>query len=295
MLGFIVNELSGNGRGKRVWRKIERSVLLKDIDYTARFTNAPNHATELVKDLLNEKVDIIIVVGGDGTIHEVVNRLVFQPTPLGVIPTGSGNDFARSLSIPMNPFKALERILMNEPESIDILDLGKRYCLTVTGIGLDGQVAATVNKAVYKRFLNWCRLGGLSYTVSLLDTLVRYVPTTVRLVIDGKEMSFEKVWLVAIANSPSYGGGITICPDALFNDGLLNVCIVHGLNKWSLLRVFPKAFKGNHIVLKKNVTLIQGKQISVLSDPPVPVHTDGEQLMLSPVKVTIKREALNII
>ncbi|UTR14734.1 diacylglycerol kinase family lipid kinase [Salipaludibacillus sp. LMS25] len=295
MLGFIVNESSGNGRGRRVWKKVEKSVLLKHIDYTVRLTSGPNHATTLVRELLNEKVEVIIVVGGDGTIHEVVNGLAFQPISLGIIPTGSGNDFARSLSIPMNPFKALERILSNDPKSVDILDLGKRYCLTVTGIGLDGQVAATANKAVYKRFLNWCRLGSLSYTVSLINTLIRYAPTTVRLVIDGNEMRFEKVWLVAIANAPSYGGGITICPDALYNDGLLNVCVVHGLSRWAFLRVFPKAFKGNHIILKKNVTLIHGKHISVLSDPPVPVHTDGEQLMLSPVEVTIKEEALKIV
>ncbi|SER40217.1 diacylglycerol/lipid kinase family protein [Salipaludibacillus aurantiacus] len=292
MHGFIINKTSGNGRGEKVWARVEKALKEKNLSYSARFTEGPKHAVELVPGLLRENIKALVVLGGDGTINEVANGLVYCNIPLGVIPAGSGNDFARCLGIPMDSLQALERILVNDPKQVDLLDLGSRYCLTVTGVGFDGQVAKTVNEAPYKKPLNQFRLGGLSYVVSMLETLTTYEPTRVHVTVDGVEKIYEDVWLVAVANSPNYGGGIHICPEASYNDGLLNLCIVHGIKKWELLWLFPQAYKGRHV---NKVTLLQGEEVYISSNPPVLVQSDGEQFMESPVYIRVEKNAIRVV
>lgn len=294
MYGFIVNKVSGNGRGGRVWKQVEKALQQKEIDYTVCYTERPRHASSLTAELLKADKKMIVVIGGDGTLNEVCGKLAYEAVPLGVIPAGSGNDFARSLGVPVNPLKALERVLASQVKQVDLLNLGKRCCLTVAGTGFDGEVARTVNKAAYKRYFNNLRLAGLSYALSVVETLRAYEPTTVRIRVDGKERLFQDAWLVAVANAPAYGGGITICPDAVFNDGLLNVCIVHGLKKWEMLKMFPKTYKGNHVKTSA-VTLMQGKEVHIQSDPPVPVQADGEPFMESPVYISVEKGALNVV
>ncbi|SDH48800.1 diacylglycerol/lipid kinase family protein [Alteribacillus bidgolensis] len=294
MFAFIINKTSGNGKGHRVWKRVEKILEQEDLPFVARFTEGPQHAQEIVKDLSRKNLKTIIVVGGDGTIHEVANELAYKNISLGIIPAGSGNDFARCIGVPMNPLKALERIIANEKKQVDLLHLGHQYCLTVTGIGLDGQIAKNVNDGAYKKFFNQLRLGGLSYVVSLLETLRDYKPTNVQITIDGVDMTFSNVWLVAVANAPNYGGGITICPDASYNDGFLNLCIVHGIKKWELLRLFPKAYRGKHTT-EKNVTFLQGKEVQVSSGNSIMVHSDGEQMTVSPIHIRIKKDALQVV
>ncbi|MFP7288782.1 acylglycerol kinase family protein [Shouchella clausii] len=110
MYAFIINRTSGNGKGDRTWKRIENILQQQNLPYIARFTEVSQHVSEIVKDLLNEDVQTVIVVGGDGTIHEVANELVHTDLSLGIIPAGSGNDFARCIGIPMNYSKALERM-----------------------------------------------------------------------------------------------------------------------------------------------------------------------------------------
>ncbi|WP_158736354.1 diacylglycerol kinase family protein [Alteribacillus sp. YIM 98480] len=294
MYAFIINKTSGNGKGHRVWKRVEKILEQEDLSFVARFTEGPQHAREIVKDLNRENLKTIIVVGGDGTIHEVANELAYKNISLGIIPAGSGNDFARCIGVPMNPLKALERITANETKQVDLLHLGHQYCLTVTGIGLDGQIAKNVNDGAYKKFFNQLRLGGLSYVISLLETLRDYKPTNVQITIDGVDMTFSNVWLVAVANAPNYGGGITICPDASYNDGFLNLCIVHGIKKWELLRLFPKAYRGKH-KSEKNVTFLQGKEVRVRSGTSIMVHSDGEQMAVSPIHIRIEKDALRVV
>lgn len=294
MIGFIINGTSGNGKGYRVWKRVERLMTKKAHPFLAHFTHSPDDCKKAVNDLLTHDVKTIIAVGGDGTIHHVANELAYREVALGMIPAGSGNDFARCLGVPMNYIEALERILTNKWRQVDLLHVGKQYCLTVTGIGLDGKVANTVNQSVYKRYLNHFRLGGLTYAISLLETLKSYHPTTIHLTIDGTEMTFDDVWLVAVANAPNYGGGITICPGASFDDGFLDLCIVKGMSKWQLINLFPKAYKGEHIK-KEDVILLKGKEVLVRSESPIFIHSDGEPMMESPVNLRIEKDALRVV
>ncbi|MEJ9212125.1 diacylglycerol kinase family protein [Bacillus smithii] len=294
MYYFIVNKLSGNGKGRKVWRKIEKLLQEKRIHYQVRFTERPKHAVEIVKEISSETGMTVVAVGGDGTVHDVANGLIDSNIPLGIIPAGSGNDLARALQIPMNYQKALERILIGKQRKMDVGRIGNECCITITGIGFDGKVAEANNSSKYKKWLNTFRLGNLSYGLSFLHVLFQYRPVNVQLKVDEKNFSFFNVWFIAIANTQSYGGGIKICPEACYDDGLFDICIVHDLSKWELLRTFPKAFVGKH-VLHPGVTMIRGKQVDVASDWPVIVQGDGELLAKTPVQVTIERGALRII
>jgi diacylglycerol kinase (ATP) len=294
MYYFVVNKISGNGNGLKVWKKVEKLLQEKQVNYQVRFTERPKHAIEIAKEFSSEQCSAVVALGGDGTIHDVANGLIGSNIPLGIIPAGSGNDLARALDIPMDYKKALERILIGKQRKMDVGRIGEEYCITVTGIGFDGKVAEVNNTSKYKNWLNFIRLGDLSYGLSVLDVLFKYRPVNIQLKVDGKNLAFFNVWLIAIANIPNYGGGIKICPDACYNDGLFDICIVHNMTKWELLRMFPKAYKGNH-VFHPGVTMIKGKQVEVTAEWPVIVQSDGEILTKTPVNVTIQKDALLII
>ncbi|WP_275900492.1 diacylglycerol/lipid kinase family protein [Anoxybacteroides rupiense] len=291
---FVVNKISGNGKGLKVWKKVEKLLQEKQVNYQVRFTERPKHAVEMVKEFSSEACHAVVAVGGDGTIHDVANGLIHSNIPLGIIPAGSGNDLARALDIPMDYKRALERILRGKKRKMDVGKIGEEYCMTVTGIGFDGKVAEINNAAKYKDLLNLVRLGDLSYGLSVLHALFQYRPVRIQLKIDGEVQSFSNVWFIAIANTPNYGGGIKICPDACYDDGLFDICIVHSVTKWELLRTFPKAYKGKH-VSHPSVTMIKGKQVEIIAEPPIIVQSDGEILTKTPVNVTIQKEALLIM
>lgn len=294
MYGLIINQKAGNGKGERIWKNIAATLRNKNLPFIARFTERPYHGSEIVQEMLQKAVTTIIVVGGDGTIHEVAKELVYKEVSLGIIPTGSGNDFARNLGVPMNDVKALERIFAHDAKQVDILHLGDHFCLTVTGIGFDGQITKHANDSAYKRYFNQFRLGGLANIVSMLSTLSTYEPTIVKVTMDGKVRKFYEVWLVAVANGPNYAGGVQICPEALHDDGFLNVCIVHGLKKWELLRLLPKAYKGKH-QLENHVTFLKGEDVYIESNPPVLVQSDGDLIMESPIDIHVEKDALRVV
>ncbi|MBS2770573.1 diacylglycerol kinase family lipid kinase [Anoxybacillus rupiensis] len=294
MYYFVVNKISGNGKGLKVWKKVEKLLQEKQVNYQVRFTERPKHAVEIVKEFSSKACNAVVAVGGDGTIHDVANGLIHSNIPLGIIPAGSGNDLARALDIPMDYKRALERILRGKKRKMDVGKIGEEYCMTVTGIGFDGKVAEINNTAKYKDLLNLVRLGDLSYGLSVLHALFQYRPVRIQLKIDGEVQSFSNVWFIAIANTPNYGGGIKICPDACYDDGLFDICIVHSVTKWELLRTFPKAYKGKH-VSHPSVTMIKGKQVEIIAEPPIIVQSDGEILTKTPVNVTIQKEALLIM
>ncbi|MBM7584631.1 YegS/Rv2252/BmrU family lipid kinase [Bacillus pakistanensis] len=295
MYCFIVNKVSGNGKALKVWYQIEKKLQEKNVYYCVHFTQKPKHATLLVQELINkEKVTVIVVVGGDGTIHEVINGLVGTNTPLGIIPAGSGNDFSRGLGIPLKHDKALERILSGKPKIIDIGYVNSTYFGTVSGIGFDGEVAQTTNISIYKKLLNFVRMGQISYIISAINVLFRYKPMDISLMIDQKLYEIPKVWLIAVANLPFYGGGLAICPKAESNDGLFDICIVQGMSKWEFIRVFPLVFKGNH-TSSPSIQIIKGKELEIYSSTPMLVHGDGEMIGQTPARIRIEPSALYVI
>jgi diacylglycerol kinase (ATP) len=292
---FIVNRVSGNGKGLKVWLEIERLLQAKQVNYRVFFTERPKHAIEIAKDLVkNKEAEIVVAVGGDGTIHDVANGLIGSNVPLGCIPAGSGNDFSRGLKGTVDYKKALDQILSGKGRKIDIARINDESCITVVGIGFDGKVAKITDESKHKKWLNSVGLGNLTYVFSFIQVLFNYEPTNLHLTIDEKRIALSNVWLIAVANFPFYGGGMAICPEARCDDGLLDICVVHNISRWQLLQVFPKVFKGTH-VFHPAVTMYSGKQIEIQSDSPLIVHGDGEIVGETPVKITIHENALHVI
>lgn len=295
MYGFIVNKTSGNGKALRAWQKIEKIIQEKKVSFCVRFTQKPKHATSLVQELIQkEKVTVIIAVGGDGTIHEVVNGLAGTTTPLGIIPAGSGNDFSRGLGIPLKCDEALERILKGKPKIMDVGYVNYRYFCTVAGIGFDGEVAQTTNGSFHKKFFNFFRIGHISYVISAIMVLFRYKPQEISCMVDNKLYKLSNVWLIAVANLPYYGGGLVICPKAESNDGLFEICIVQGMTKWEFIRIIPRVFKGKHIS-SPSITIIKGKELEIYAPAPLLVHGDGEVIGKTPARIKIDPAALYVI
>jgi len=287
MIWFVVNRTSGNGKGAAVWKRVEARLKERGIEYGCRFTERPGHAAELAGELARQSGTVAVVaIGGDGTVHEAASGLVGSGVPIGCIPAGSGDDFARSLGIPRQWEAALERVLRLASRAIDVGMINGQSFVISAGIGFDGDVARITNRSWYKRWLNKLGFGSLSYVVTVLRLVVRYRPCRVRLEVDG--------WLIAIANMPYYGGGMKICPDARMDDGMLHLCLVEGIGRLELLRFFPRVFNGTH-VSHRSVQLMSGRQIRIESTAPMTIHTDGEYGGATPAAVDVQSGRLNVL
>lgn len=192
------------------------------------------------KQSVDEGVDRLVGVGGDGTFHLIIQELASSQCTLGLVPLGRGNDLACSLGIPRNAKEALDLALQGEDRKIDLGEVDGRYFGVYGGVGFDGEVARFVNR--HRKFLK----GPLGYVLGTLSTLATFVPPVIRIVDD--EGSFEgRAMFVVISNCPRFGGGMMVAPQAEVNDGYLDVTIVKKVSRLELLRVFPKVYRGAHL------------------------------------------------
>lgn len=293
---FIINARAGGGSGQRTWRMVEKLLKQRQLPYEALFTKDAQSAPESVQEALSrrEHWEAAVVIGGDGTIHSVLEPLQRSRVPLAVIPAGSGNDTARGFSIPMDPETALATAIGGRWLASDLLSAQGSLTLTAVASGFDAQVAVNVNNSWYKPLCNAVGAGQLAYLIGILHTLLTFKPGRASVACDGKAHTFEKAWLVSICNLPGYGGGLQICPQAEAADGQLDVCVVHGCSRWQLLRLFPTVFKGRHVTLPF-VTLLRGRSIAVDFAQPRPAIGDGERLGDAPLAVRCEPGALRVL
>ena len=293
MYYIIVNKMAGNGKGLRTWKEAKKFLEEESVTYQVFFTEYAGHAGELLEDIDENLVHAVVVVGGDGTIHEVVNKLVHKKVALGIVPSGSGNDLARSLGVPFNVEGALSRILKGTYQLIDVPKVGEEHFISIAGLGFDGKVAEVTNRSRSKRLLNKLGLGGLSYVLNIFRVLFTYQPSDVSIEVDGRVYMFKDVWLIAVANLPYYGGGIMICPSAIGTDGALDICVVSGIGRWELLFVFPLAFKGRHIK-HRNVTMLRGASVKISPNESMVMQCDGEIVPNGTTHFSVQEKALQI-
>jgi diacylglycerol kinase (ATP) len=305
-LYFIVNPKAGNGRAASIWSKVKEELIEVHGDFDVHFTNKAGHATCLAKEIISstEEAVTIIVIGGDGTINEVVNGIGkdIKRVRIGVIPGGSGNDFSRGFHIPKEPKAALLHILKLNNRDLPTFDLGKitlnkeqeHFFINSTGAGFDAKIAFEANQSKWKGILNRLNLGQLVYVIFLLKNLFSYRLTTIELMIDDKKYVFPKTWFVTVSNQPFYGGGMKISPHALANDGKLNVTVVHQLSKIKLLLVFLSVFWGRHIHFKE-VKCFLGHSVSLYSNESIHVHSDGEEIGFTPLHISIHSDPISIV
>lgn len=279
---FVVNEYAGNGKGKKVWNRIRQKLT---IDYQVVFTAYEGHGQQIVRQFIqhNDEQWLVVVIGGDGTTHEVVSGVLYnERVIIGVVPAGSGNDFARSFQV----FREAEQIEAfvyadNEGKSMDVgrIQLGIEQAevfVNNAGIGFDAYVTKLVNKSRFKSYLNKIGLGKLSYAAFVVKGLFTFPCFDVTICSNNQEMHFQKAWFVAMSNQPYFGGGMKISPISQPNDGKMEVTIVYGISRIKLLLVFATVFFEKHTKFKE-ITFLQSDQfeIRVHTDKMV-CHTDGD-------------------
>jgi diacylglycerol kinase (ATP) len=302
---FIINPKARNGDSLRVWGKVETKLMDDKIPYLAYFTEYHGHAIQLAAQIAegNNEQKVIIAVGGDGTISEVMNGIAkYNNITLGFVPGGSGNDFARGFQIPSNPEEALKVILRLMNEEVPSIDIGRitmkdhseHYFINNMGAGFDALISYEVNHSKTKAWLNKLSLGRLVYVYFLLKKLFSYKCTTIDLSIDGKRHILEQTWFVTVSNQPYYGGGMMIAPNAVPNDGLLDITVVHRLSKLKLLLVFISVFWGKHIHFKE-VQTFKGRMVTIHSASSLYVHADGEDIGFTPLNIHVQTKSLKVL
>lgn len=286
MYVLIINPVAGRGKGIEVVKEF----LNKRRDqhkFKTYYTDYPGHATKLVEQVVSlheDKIQMLIVVGGDGTIYEVLNGMKkFQGIPLAFVPVGSGNDFARGCGMPLNPRKSLEAIFKTKRfkpywAGTYLTDQKparlKKLFASSLGFGFDAEVAEKTNESKWKRWFNRFRLSCIVYVFGLISTIFNFKPKNFNLTIDGKTREMTGIWMLTITNHPYFGGGMKIAPDATINKQTFHVTIVHQISKMKLLLLFLTVFFGQHTRLKEVETLI-GSEISIKSKETLTYHADG--------------------
>lgn len=292
MYHFIVNIHGGSGKSFIKWNKIREILKERNVQYETHVPLRPGHASEIALKLANlqdEEIKLIIL-GGDGTINEVLNGIPIEKLgkfKLGLIPTGSGNDFSRGLNLPRhNVDKAIDVILNSSGEKridlgvIESDDEGALYKRRVFGIssgfGLDSIVGTSINKSKIKIFLNKIHAGKLSYGILTIKTLFSMETYRVRVKFDNEdEKVYNKVIYIASMNFKAEGGGVPMAPTARGDDGKLSVCLVHGVPKFLTFLMFPFLLCGvQHIF--KSFLLRDYETMEIVSDTPSIIATDGE-------------------
>jgi len=296
---IIINPAAGAGSTHKRWPGICR--LLKDagLSFEHTFTDGIGHAIELSREAANRGFTRLVSVGGDGTANEVANGILYaeesKQTSLGILSTGTGSDFIRTLSIPNDHSNVCAYLSSPCRKTIDIGVAEfhkdgknyKRYFINAAGVGFD---AAAVEAT--ERFPKYFG-GTIPYVAGLLRTLIGYRNKQVVMRF-GEKTEKARVLSIAIANGRYIGGGMHIAPEAKIDDKLLDIIIIGDIGKLELLKALPMVYKGTHLTHPK-VSMEKTTSLAVESSERLQVYADGEMLGEGPASFSIIPAALNII
>ncbi len=263
---FIINPFSGLSRKKNVPAIIEKYIDKKQFDFDIAFTQAAGHAIDLAKEAVEQNYDIVVAVGGDGSVNEVATALIGTTVKLGILPGGSGNGFAMHLGLGRNIKKAVDILNNSKPITIDTCQLNGRPFVNLGGTGFDALVAYKAKQSTLR--------GLYAYTKFALLEAWSYPIETYTIRIDNQEVTQECL-VIEVANAQMFGYNFVIAPQAKLDDGILDVLLVKKVPKWrylfSLWRFFNASFHKSSLV-----STYSGKDIKISGKKPMPVHIDGE-------------------
>ncbi|WP_028046363.1 diacylglycerol kinase family protein [Cellulomonas sp. URHE0023] len=301
-LGVVVNPTAGKGRGTAAgWRTHE---LLRGRGYEVQDLSATSLAlaTDRARAAVLDGLDALVVVGGDGMVHLGVNVVAGSHLPLGIVAAGTGNDIARTLGLPKPgdvdaSVAAIEHGLREGPRHVDAVRVGPpgtaahEWYLGVLSCGFDAAINARANEMTWPK-------GSGRYVRALVAELPSFAPYGYRVTMD------DHVWestgsLVAVANAQWFGGGLHIAPDAVVDDGLLDVIVAGPFSKTGVVKIFPGIYRGKHLahpsvdVFRSRSVLIE--PMSDLGRPPPAAFADGERVGPIPLRVTVEAGALSVL
>lgn len=298
--GLIVNPNAGSGKCLKNWPTILKLVKRSKIDFEFEFTERRGHAIELSQKFIENGYRRLLVVGGDGTLNEVVNGIFIQKfveskeITLGMIPVGTGNDWCRTFQVPT---KYIDAIKLVRDEKTVIQDIGLvdfhnnefpiRYFANVAGIGFDASVAHAANKLKDQGKGN-----ALSYIIILLKTLLKYNSKSMQLTVGEKEFK-ERMFSIGIGIGKYNGGGMKQLPNAIANDGLLDITIIKNISKWTVIKELKGLYDGSFITHPK-IEALQNNQIYFAKNQ-LEIETDGESIGQGPQNFSILPKALRVV
>lgn len=288
-IAFIINPISGTSDNRLLPSIIRQHLDLEQFEYEVFFTQKGGDATTIATQCVENKFDIVVSVGGDGTMNEIAKSLIHTDSALGIIPAGSGNGLARHLSIPINVEKAIKHLNNSEIINIDYGLVNKKPFFCTCGTGFDAYVSAEFAKA-QKR-------GMITYLEKMVSSYLNYKLQTYRLA--GEGVSFEnKAFLITFANASQWGNNVFIAPEASVQDGLLDVSVISNFPNIAipgvLLQLFTKTIHRDLYV-----TTFRLKEITLFRESEGPFHLDGEpcdegkelkiQIVPGGLKIAVKR------
>jgi len=296
----IVNPASGGGKTGKRWRGLDARMRAEGAQFDVEFTREPGHAEQLARQAALAGVSTLLIVGGDGTLNEVVNGLIQNDRPLGettigILPVGTGSDFARALGLPRDVLAAAIHLLRRaQPEALDIgrVDCVRggqpatRYFANIAGLGFDGELADRVNRAGKSG-------GTLVYQTMLLRGLATYQNKHARLSIDGA-LREGLMNSVVVANARYFGGGMFVAPNAQWADGLFDVIVLGDFGKLEVVANLPRLYRGTHLTHPK-VTELRGREVRVEARERMFLQAEGELVGEAPATFTILPKALKVL
>ena len=277
-VALLVNPTAGKGRAAGIVASVVERLRAGGADVAILIGRDVEHAKALARTAIDDGVDAVVALGGDGMVHLALNVVAGTATPLGIIPAGTGNDLANHLGLPTkDPVAAAgliaDKLARDAASPMDAVRVGDQWWGCVLGAGFDSRVNDRANR------MSWPK-GRRRYDIAMVAELRVFKPLPFVIELDGERLETEAM-LVALGNARSYGAGMKVCPNASLDDGLLDVTIIGPLSKPEFLRTFPRVFKGTHVT-HPAVTCRRAKVVS-LSSPGVTAYADGEFLADLPI------------
>lgn len=283
---FIINPISGGKKKYKIPSLIDAYLDKNKFNANFSLTEYVGHASEIAEEAANKNFDIIVAVGGDGTVNEVAPIVMKLNKILGIIPFGSGNGLARFLKIPMDAKKAIQVINAFNTQVIDAAKLNNRYFFNMAGMGFDAHISSA--------FAGKKGRGLKGYIEMFLKEMNSYQSQNYQIEIDGKHLE-RKAYVISIANSSQYGNNVHISPKSSLTDGLLDVCVVKPFPLYKLpilaYQMISKTTDQHDMV-----EIIRGKKIRITRQTEDSIHLDGEPLIMGQkIDIDVMPAALTII
>lgn len=282
---FIVNPVSGIGRQKVIEKLIDQLLDRTVFEYEIQYTKAAKHATELAKDAASRNFDIVVAVGGDGSVNETAKGLIGTKTAMAIIPAGSGNGLARHLKIPIDLKKAMDVINSGTITTVDSIRFNDETFVNVAGIGFDAHIGW--------EFAKFGKRGFSSYLKVIMREFPKYKARKYELEIDGKTI-YPEAFLISFANGSQWGNNAYIAPTADISDGIMDIAILKNFKFMSALSIGYRLFKGS-LHESAHLEIIKAKEVKV-KQPSTIAHIDGEPIEIgNEILIKVVPSSLNVI
>ena len=294
---FILNPKSGRPRKQKNMEEIIKAACKKrQLSYHIYYTTCPGDATEYVRSMvrISQERQRFICIGGDGTLNEIVNSSPCNPNvEFGVIPYGSGNDFVRNFKN-RELFFSIDAQIDGCTASLDLIKYNDSYCVNMVNIGFDCAAAKEAARLKKYKFIT----PSFSYTLGLIKVLFRKIGTKMRLVFDDGDIWEDVYTLTAIGNGKFCGGGYCAAPKAKMDDGILEICAINKISRFTFFKLVKSYKNGTYFDNKKAMQVINHKRVSHFKmefDNPVPICIDGEIKGAKNIDFTVVKNAFNFV